>query len=162
MKKFLFAGLAVLAVLIVATGAMAAGIHGHGPGHGKGGREAFFATALDLTDAQKATLKPLHENLRTQAKPLMEQLHQQMEDVHALLDTADPDPAEVGNRAIAAHATRQQLKALHDTFKARVTALLTDEQKEKLAEIEERHGEFGSRHHGFGGFGGFGGRGPRF
>lgn len=156
MKKFLFAG---VAVLVLATGAMAAGVHGHGP-HAKGGHEGFFAAALDLTDAQKASLKPLHENLRAQAEPLMEQLHQQMEDIHTLLDTANPDPTEVGNRAIAANATRREIKALHETFKASLTALLTDEQKEKLAEIEEKHG--GDHGPGFHRFDGHRGPGPRF
>jgi Spy/CpxP family protein refolding chaperone len=150
MKKILLALCAVLAVLVVAGVAVAGGGEGHG--HRTVRMHHQFAEALDLTEEQKAAVKPLHEELRAASEPVMEQLHRQMEELHALLDTANPNPTEVGNKAIAAHATRAQLKALHDDFKTRFTALLTDEQKAKLAEIDAKHGE-GTRefriiHHG--------------
>ncbi len=142
MKKIL---LALCAVLVIAgmAGVAVAGDRAHGPRMIQ--MHHHFAEALDLTEDQKASVKPLHEELRAQSEPVMEQLHQQMEELEALLDSANPNPTEVGNKAIAAHATRAQLKALHDDFKTRFTALLTDKQKAKLAEIDAKHGEGGPR-----------------
>ena len=157
MKKIL---IGICAILALAAVAMAAhpGHPGGGP-HGKmrGGMhgdmmEAHFA-ALNLTEDQKAAVKQLHEELRAKAEPLMEQAHEQWEAVHTLLDSANPNPTEVWTRAIAAHQTRAQLKALHDDFKTRFTALLTDEQKAKLEEFHERHEGRGEMRHRFPGFG---------
>ncbi|HVR95627.1 MAG TPA: periplasmic heavy metal sensor [Thermoanaerobaculia bacterium] len=146
MKKILLGLCAVLAVLIVAGVAMAGDrAHGRGPGIVRMHHQQF-AEELNLTEEQQASVRQIHEDLRTRTEPVMEQLHQQMEDLEALLDTANPNPTEVGSKAIAAHATRTQLKALHDDFKTRFQALLTDEQKAKLAEIEAEHGDEGGPH----------------
>lgn len=142
MKKILLGLCAVLVVACVA-GVAVAGDRAHGPRMIQMHHQ--FAEALELTEEQKTAVKPLHEELRAQSEPIMEQVHQQMEELHALLDTANPNPTEVGNKAITAHQTRAQLKALHDEFKTKFTALLTEEQKAKLAEIDAKHGEDGPR-----------------
>ena len=108
--------------------------------------EAHFA-ALGLTEDQKTQAKQLHEELRAKAEPLMEQVREQHEAVETMLESANPDPTAVGRQVIAAHQTREQLKALHEDFKTRFTALLTAEQKEKLEQFHERHDD-GERHHG--------------
>ena len=154
MKKIL---IGICALLVLATVAMAAhpggGPHGKMRGEMRGEMmEAHFA-ALNLTEGQKAAAKQLHEELRAKAEPLMEQAHEQWEAVHALLDSDNPNPTEVGTRAIAAHQTRAQLKALHEEFKTRFTALLTAEQKEKLEAFHERHEGRGEMRHRFPGFG---------
>ncbi len=69
----------------------------------------------------------------------MTQHHQQMEEVKALLDAGGADPAEVGQKVIAAHATGQQLKALHEDFKTRFSALLNADQLTKLQKLEAMH-----------------------
>lgn len=142
MKKILLGLCAVLAVLVLAGVAVAGDPVRE---HRVVRMHHQFAEGLDLTEDQKAAVKPLHEELRAQSEPVMEKMHQQMEELHALLDTANPNPTEVGNKAIAAHATRAQLKALHEEFKTRFSALLTDEQKAKLEEIHAKHGEDGPR-----------------
>ncbi len=149
MKKIL---IGISAVLVLALAAVAMAAHPGGGPHGKmkmrGGHgemhgemmEAHFA-ALGLTEDQKAAAKQLHEELRAKAEPLMEQVRERHEALQTMLDGANPDPATVGNQVIAAHQTRTQLKALHEDFKTRFTALLTDEQKEKLEQFHERHGD---------------------
>src|SRR5215210_7075791 len=71
------------------------GGHMRGTDHMKGMVE-FISKALDLTDAQKAAAKKIHEEIAAKAESLMEQHHQQREEVHALLEVADPDATEIG------------------------------------------------------------------
>ena len=154
MKKFVLALSALL--LLGAAGVFAAqGIHGRG-GH-DGGRGfhkrgeishqmgEHIAKALDLTESQKTAARQLHQEAADKVKPLREQHREQMAEVHELLDTANPDPTVVGQKMIAAHATRDQIKAVHEETMARFSTLLNAEQKAKLAELHERFED----HHGF-------------
>jgi Spy/CpxP family protein refolding chaperone len=146
MKKILFG---VFAVLVLAAAAIAAEHHGGGQHMAR--MHEHLTRALNLTDEQQAAARQIHEEMMPRAEALMEQHRQQREELHALLDTANPNPTEVGNKAIAAHATRNQLKALHEEGMTRFKALLTEEQRTRLEEMHERHGERGLRfHHGFG------------
>ena len=157
MKKLLMLSLG--AVLVVGA---ALALHAQGPDfhhrmgppgammHGGSMQEHFdfMAKALDLNDEQKAAANKLVADLQAQAKPLMEQHHQEMDAVHDLLEGANPDPTEVGRRVIAAHATQEKLAALHEDFMAKVSAILTPEQLEKAKKLHEMHGEHGERHFG--------------
>jgi Spy/CpxP family protein refolding chaperone len=106
--------------------------------------EAFLTKALNLTAAQQASLKQLHADLAAKAKPLMDQQSQQWQDLHTLLASDNPDATEVGQAMIAVHATGRQLKALHDDFKTKFSALLTPDQLEKFNQFMQReHGPFG-------------------
>jgi Spy/CpxP family protein refolding chaperone len=149
MKKILT--LTFVAVLLVAAGIawsegpvrerirMHHGMHGH------------FGADLNLTDEQKAEAKKIHEEMFEKAKPLFEKHRQQMEEVHELLDAGNANATEVGQRMIAAHATHQQLKALHGEAETRFAALLNAEQLEKFKEHQEKRKERGHRfffHHG--------------
>jgi len=108
----------------------------------------FLAKALNLTADQKATAQKLHAELAAKAKPLMDQQHQQWEQLHTLLDSDNPDATEVGQQMIAAHATGRQLKALHEDFMTRFSAVLTPDQLTKFNQFKEMH----EREHGpFGG-----------
>jgi Spy/CpxP family protein refolding chaperone len=147
MKKILFS---LCAVVLLAAAAMAGGpaVKMHMAG-GPGDKmhmaqmEEHLAKMLNLTEDQKATAKQLHQELMAKAGPLMEQQRQQWEEVHALLEGANPNPTDVGNKVIAAHAAGEQLKALHEDLKTRFSAVLTDEQKAKFEEIVKHHEEGG-------------------
>ena len=141
MKRIL--SLALSAALVLgASFAVQAQMHGHGF-HGKAAgadHTAFLTKALNLTADQQASVQKLHQDLMAKAQPLMQQHHQQMADVKTLLDGVNPDAAEIGQKTIAAHATLQQLKSLHEDFKTKLTALLTPDQKTKLQQMEQAHG----------------------
>jgi Spy/CpxP family protein refolding chaperone len=163
MKKTLigFCGALALAALATVTMAATPGVHGamhHGPANGEmmDRMADHIASALNLNAQQKTAVGQLMADMHAKAEPLMEQQHQQWEDVEALLDAGNPDATEVGNRVIAAYATRAQLKALHEGLKTKLLALLNDEQKAKALELEQKM-------HGDGpGFGpGFGQHGPQ-
>ncbi len=110
--------------------------HRGGPG-GPGGHEDFLARALDLTDAQKAAVKTLHEAVEAKAEPLMAQRRTQMDEIRTLLDGVNPDATEIGRKVIASHATGEQIKALHDEALTKISALLTAEQLEKFKKFQE-------------------------
>lgn len=149
MKKLV---LALSALLLIGTAAVfAAQGHDRGRGHARGefGHRmgAHLAKMLDLTASQQAAARQIHQEVAEKAKPLREQHRDQMEEVHELLDTASPDPTTVGQKLIAAHATRDQIKALHEEAMTRFTDLLNAEQKAKLEELHEKHeGRFGFGH----------------
>lgn len=133
-------------------------VHAQGPGfhHRMGSPDdmarhvEFIAKALDLTADQKAAAQALHAEVAAKAKPLMEQHHQQWEEIHALLEKDNPDPTEIGQRMIAAHAAGEQLKALHEDAMTRFSALLNADQLEKFKKMHEMRGD----HEGFGFHGG--------
>lgn len=129
--------------LLVGASAFAAGAEGHGKAAGHAGmmhhRAAFLAKTLNLTADQQAAAKKLHEDLAAQAEPLMAQHRQQMQEIHTLLDGGSADAATIGQKTIDAHATGQQLKALHDDFTTKFSALLTPDQLAKFQQIQASH-----------------------
>ncbi len=155
MKRILT--LALCAVLMLGATVLLAqpGFH-HRGGPGKGGHADFLARALDLTDEQKAAAKEIHEEAEAKAETTREQHREQMEEIRAFLDGTNPDATQIGQKMIAAHATRQQLKALHQEAMTKLSALLNAEQLEKFKGFQEKLQE---RHHGPEGFGH---RGPGF
>ena len=133
------------------AGAALAQPHGH-MGHmgpmgksGAAGMEEHLASVLNLTDAQKASAKQLHADLMVKAQPLMTKMRQQRDELKTLLNGTNPDATEVGQKVIAAHDTRNQLKALHEDFANRFSALLNADQKAKFQEMRQRfeHGPAG-------------------
>ena len=142
MKRILTLALSA-ALVLGASFAVQAQMHGHGF-HGKGDHTAFLTKSLNLTADQQTAVTKLHQDLMAKAQPLMQQHHQQMAEVKTLLDGTNPDATEIGQKTIAAHATMQQLKSLHDDFKTKLTALLTPDQKTKLQQMEQAHQGHGS------------------
>jgi len=147
-RKILFS---LIAALVLVTGAALAGehmkrvvVHG-GPGEHMMHGGPAFAQELGLNDEQKEAAKQIHEEIWAKAEPLMEQHRQQFEEIHALLDAGNANPTDIGNKAIAAHASMKQVHALHEEGMERFKALLTEEQKEKLEALEK---ENPTRHHG--------------
>jgi len=141
------------AVLLVGA---ALALHAQGPGSlhrmgGHGGQMGamdadhmkgmveHIAKFLNLTDAQTAAAKKIHEETFAKAEPLMKQRHQQMEEIHALLDGANPDATEIGQKMIASHAIGEQLQALHEEAMAKFSTVLNADQLEKLKKMHEMH-----------------------
>ena len=132
------------AILLVGASAFAAGAGSHWKAAGDPTqmmqhRAAFLTKALNLTADQQAAAKKLHEDLAAQAQPLMAQHRQQMQEIRALLDGGSADAATIGQKTIDAHATGQQLKALHDDFTAKFSALLNPDQLTKFQQIQAAH-----------------------
>ncbi|HVG09368.1 MAG TPA: Spy/CpxP family protein refolding chaperone [Thermoanaerobaculia bacterium] len=142
-KKILFS---LIAALVLVTGTALAGEHfKRVVVHGDGGPDMFFehaatfAAELGLSEDQKEAAKQIHEEVWAKAEPLMEQHHQQMEEIHALLDAGNANATEIGQKMITAHASLKQLEAAHQDGMERFKALLTEEQKAKLETMEKDH-----------------------
>lgn len=143
--------LAVAAVLGVGAHAALARNGGH---HGMDVAEhmAKLATALGLSDQQKAAARRLHEQTAVKAGPLREQARLQHDEIEAMLDSGSADPAELGQRLIEMHATHKKLEALHAQTFTSFRAQLGAEQRGKLDKLHQSHGGPGG--HGMGGHGG--------
>jgi Spy/CpxP family protein refolding chaperone len=150
-KRIIGGALAFAAAFMMSVAAYAqhgpggpGGHHGPGGPGGPGSLLGHFSQALSLTDAQKAQIKQLEDNFKESTKSLHEQLGK-----------AGPggpfDPATAGTfdePAVRAAAQARanlhvELEVAHAKFFSQVYALLTAEQKAKLAELhkqmEEHH-----------------------
>lgn len=149
-KRIIGGALAFAAAFMMSVAAFAQ----HGPGgpgghrgpHGPGGPGGpggslveHFSQALSLTDAQKAQIKQLEDGFKESTKSLHEQL--------AKAGPGDPfdaatsgtfDEAAVRAAAQARAAVHVELEVAHAKFFSQVYAVLTAEQKAKLAELHKQ------------------------
>lgn len=105
--------------------------------------------ALDLTEAQQATLESLQTALGDSIRPLFEAMRAAREELESLLDAESPDPAAVGAQAIAMHRSREAMRAAHETFEEGIVAMLTETQRaqyEALRDARPERGRFGRFH----------------
>jgi Spy/CpxP family protein refolding chaperone len=149
MTTALFVSLLVAGIsgLALAQGHMGMGMHRMPGPDGDAGFFSHIADMLNLTQEQQDAAKQIHEATFEKAKPLMEQHEAQMDEIETLLDSGKVTAQEIGTKVIAAHATRTQLKAIHEEAMAQFKTLLTDEQKTKLETMEEMHSDMKVRHH---------------
>ena len=151
-KRYIGGALAFAAALTLSVAAFAqhggpgpGGHRGGGPGmhRGPGGHGGdllgHFSRALDLTDAQKAQVKQLVDAFHESNKGLHEQMqkgggHGPFE---GLKDGAF-DEAAVRSAAQARANLHVELEVAHARLMSQVYALLTPEQKAKVAEMRQR------------------------
>jgi len=156
-KRIIGGALALAAALMMTAAAFAqhgpGGPGGHrgpgGPGHhgGPGGRGSVLghlSQALDLTDAQKTQIKQLEDNFKESTKSLHEQLGKAGPGgPFEALNGGAFDEAAVRAAAQARANLHVELEVAHARFFSQVYAVLTAEQKAKLAELhkqmQERH-----------------------
>jgi protein CpxP len=156
-KKRIIGGAVALAAALMMTVAAFAQHEPGGPGghHGPGGPEGHggpggpgrllehFSQALNLTDAQKAQVKQLEESFKESTKGLHEQLAKAEGGPFEALKDGAFDEAAYRAAAQARANLHVELEVAHAKFFSQVYALLTAEQKAKLAELhkqmEEHH-----------------------
>ncbi|MFL6254792.1 MAG: Spy/CpxP family protein refolding chaperone [Pyrinomonadaceae bacterium] len=154
-KRIIGGALAFAAAFTLSVAAFAQ----HGPGgpgghHGPGGPDGpggpggsllgHFSQVLNLTDAQKTQIKQLEDNFKESTQGLREQLEKAGPGgpFDALKDGAF-DEASVRAAAQARANLHVELEVAHAKFFSQVYAVLTAEQRAKLAELhkqmEEHH-----------------------
>lgn len=149
MKRSLILGFA--AALLLSTALTAAprgnrGNSGSATARGERGFVAGLTRALSLTTEQQTAVTTLYNTLQTNLQTVRDQHEAQREEIQTLLEADNPDPLVIGQKVIAAHATREQAEALFETFVTQVKALLTAEQLDKfeaLLAANDGHGPFG-------------------
>ena len=94
-----------------------------------------MAIFLNLSDGQKASLQQIREAAQATVKPLAEQARANQEAIDAAVKAGDA--AKAGQLLVANYAIGQQIKAALDAAKTASDAVLTAEQKAKLAIYRE-------------------------
>ena len=149
-KKRMIGGATALAAALMMT---AAAFAQHGPGgprghrgHGGPGRHGgpghavgHLSRVLDLTDAQKAQIKQLEDGFQERTKSLHEQLRNVGHgDPLTAVASGTFDEAAVRAAAQARANLHVELEVAHARFFSQVYAVLTAEQKAKLAELRQQ------------------------
>ena len=109
-----------------------------GPHHG-GPPPQRIAAALGLSDQQKAVWDGAFSTMRATAQPLHAQAKAIRAEIDALFAQGNPDAALLGQKMIAMHAVREQLKQARATMQSTTASVLTDEQKVKLEALKAAH-----------------------
>ena len=149
-KRIIGGAVAFAAALMMTVAAFAQhGPGGHrgpgGPGRhgGPGNVLGHISRVLDLTDAQKAQIKLIEDGFRESTKSLHEQLGKAGGGPFEALKDGAFDEAAVRAAAQARANVHVELEVAHARMLSQVFAVLTAEQKAKLAELhkqmQERH-----------------------
>lgn len=122
-----------IAVLALFVGAIA--MAQMGPGPGPAGPRAL-ANYLQLTPDQVTAWQQINKDTQTAVTPLQTNARDLRQQLNTALTGGSPDPAAVGRLAISLHNVQEQVRTLHEDAKSKRLALLTADQKTKLAAFE--------------------------
>lgn len=121
---------------------MALAIQPMGPGEGPNGPgpnaprpKEVVTRFLALSADQVTAWETLLTALETTVRPLVQQIVANDRQLAELLKQPNPDPAAIGNLILANRALREQIRGAQETYVTGFEALLTQEQKDKLAFI---------------------------
>lgn len=135
----------VLAVAMLAAAALSQTVvntaqsGGHWHGRGFGARMfGLNAHYLELTDAQQAQMKDILTKEKPTIRPLFQQLAQGRQQMSQLEQAARFDEATVRTLATQQSQTMTELMVQKARIKSELLAVLTPDQKTKLAQREAR------------------------
>src|SRR5471032_2971903 len=121
--------ISVVVFTFAAFGASAQQGPGDGPMQGGGRRLEMLAQRLNLTADQKASWEAIESEGRASVQPLADQRRALRDQIETALDASNPDVAVIGTLMVKAHVIDKQLKVARDATNARLSALLTTDQK---------------------------------
>lgn len=123
-----------------------AGFPGMGPAWGVGMAQAApnqpqaltaLKEALGLTDQQVQQLLELRKQTADDNRSVAEQIRTKRQELANLMQTANPDPARAGQLLVDIKKLEEQRRARLEEFRSKALALLTADQKQKLADLEK-------------------------
>lgn len=121
------------------TGDTTAAPHaGHGWGHGRAGKGGFFFGGLDLTDAQKAQLKTMHEAHKASVDPIAQQVRAKRQELAALNEAATFDESAAAAKLAEIAPLEAKLMAEQFRMRQEFLSVLTPDQKAKLEQRKEQ------------------------
>ncbi len=136
MRKNVTVALVLASAMALAPFAIAAAQDGgfHGGHSHHGGFEAY--SKLNLTDAQKASIKQVMQNAFAQSKPQRQALRQQREAFEAMAPNASGYQAAAASLAQAEGAAMQARVQQRAAIRAQIYSILTPAQQSQLASIK--------------------------
>jgi Spy/CpxP family protein refolding chaperone len=136
MKTFTnkFAAWTAIAVLGATTSLFAAPTSPAG-GHRHGRHGVFLAAYLNLTPAQQAQEKSIFQGARQSGEPVRQQLRQTRQSLRTAVQANDT--AQIQQLAQTEGGELGQLAAIRSTAMAKVHQILTPEQQQKLAALQQ-------------------------
>jgi len=93
------------------------------------GRAHGLTRFLGLSEQQQDQVRKLMEERRAEHQALREKVEKNREELQRALESANPDPAAVGELAIEGHRLRQQDRALREAQDKAVREVLTGQQR---------------------------------
>lgn len=119
---------------------------GHGPAwvaapeaaaQGQPPAPAALKEALGLTDQQMQQLLDLRKQAAEDNRAVVEQIRAKRQELATLMQAANPDAAKAGQLLVDIKKLEDQRRAKLEEFRTKALALLTAEQKQKLADLEK-------------------------
>lgn len=142
MSKLIFLPAAVLAAAMLST-AVNAQDHGPGPDgwhhHHRGGALMHELKELNLSDAQKASVKELFKSSHQQLKPQMEAVMTQRQALNAATPGSPAFQSAAASLAQAASSAAGARVQQEATLRTQIYGLLTDAQKAQLTTLQAQH-----------------------
>lgn len=125
---------AVIGLMVVTSDMMA-----HRGGERGPGKMMKHLRGLDLTDAQKEQIKSLAEEFKAAHADEFAEMKELGKQAREQRKSGDKEGAKATMQQV--RDLRESMKADHEELREAILAVLTDEQREKLAERKERCGE---------------------
>jgi Spy/CpxP family protein refolding chaperone len=120
------------AVTLIMTTALIAQRSPGRPARPGGDPAGALKDALGLTDAQVTAITSLVQAERPRMEAIRTEINQKRQALDALLSAATPVPVDVGNAAIALHASESKMKTQQDYLISQIKQQLTGDQQQKL------------------------------
>jgi Spy/CpxP family protein refolding chaperone len=137
MKKTITAAAAVLALGATLAFAAPQGGGWKHEGHRGAGFSERLAQKLNLTDAQKAQVKTIEAQFRTDNAAFFQTFRQTMQDFHAAKKANDQ--AKVDALKPTLESQHAQMKTLHEAERAQIRSILTPDQQAQLDAMKAQH-----------------------
>ncbi len=129
----------ILLVLATITGLCISGAALAGQGKGKGKRFEKMATALELTDEQRAAVKATRQAGKEARKALREELRDAKGTLQDLLAAERPDETSVMQQVEEIGRIKTELRKLRITHMLSLRAQLSPEQLERFRAFKAEH-----------------------
>ena len=121
----------------IMTVTLAATLFAQGPGpHRMAAKTDQVQSYLNLTDAQIQSLKQLHQSEMTAMRPIMEQMGPLHQSMRAQMEGTSTDATSTAKTVASIQNLRQQAAATRSSFRQQALAVLTADQRAKLAALE--------------------------
>lgn len=118
-------------------GQMGQGCMGRGHmGYGQMGMGYGFLNNLDLSDAQRTSIRNIHKEMRTQQLALHDKTSEYKDELYSLYKEDQPNAKKVGAVYKKIFDVKQQQIELGITIKNKTYDVLNKEQKKKLKELK--------------------------